>query len=78
MQASVRRRRVILYLHLRIITEGAAKRSALHLKGVLGGVSSLRCYCEAAVVPAIAASCGFGELLGDRAGGRGEAGRPGT
>lgn len=37
MQASVRRRRVILYLHLRIITEGAAKRSALHLKGVLGG-----------------------------------------
>ncbi len=29
-------------------------------------------------MPDIAASCGCGELLGDRAGGRGEPGRPGT
>ena len=66
-----------LYLHLRIITEGPAKRSALHLKACWG-LSSLRYYCEGAEAPAIAASCGFGEVLGDRAGGRGEVGRPGT
>ena len=39
---------------------------------------SRRCYCEEAGALDIAASCGFGELLGDRPGGRGESGRPET
>jgi hypothetical protein len=56
-----------LYLHLCIITE----REAYSSKGV-----SHRCYYEGPEAPDIAASCGCGELLGDRPGGRGESGRP--
>ena len=57
-------------VELRIITEGIKYTPT-------GGVlRSHRRYCEGAEVPDAAPTCGCAVLLGDRARGRGEAGRP--